>query len=106
MVMTSKISRKVENVLKLEEQLRTSVQDLLSLIATGEKVDQTVAPVEVKTWGPGVPIPESVKENVKTLLREGIKPAEIHSRLKVSMPMIHKIKGEIGMVKRRGFISA
>lgn len=103
MLLTSQIGRKVENVLKLDEQLRDGLKELLGMIATGEKVDKEIPAIENKTWGPGVPIPESVRESVKTLLREGVKPGEIHNRLQVSMPMIHKIKDEIGLVKRRGF---
>jgi hypothetical protein len=112
------IQKELKAVSKLENELRERIGLLFSLVQNSDVTNDdndsengasnSSLPVVItskdKTWGPGVKIPDDVREQVKALLKDNVKPAEIRNKLQVSLPMIHKIKSSMGLVKHRGGI--
>jgi hypothetical protein len=68
-------------------------------------INQNNAPTLPKiprTWGPGRKVPQSVRLEIASCLKKGMRGHQIKKHFNVSLPTVWKIKDELGMVKHRG----
>jgi hypothetical protein len=102
LTLETKVARELSSIEKLKTKLDIRTGNIRRLLNTTKRnpAIETPAPFK-KTWGQGRKVPQSVRLEIMSYLKEGLKGHEIKRHFNVSLPTIWKIKDEIGLVKHR-----
>jgi hypothetical protein len=102
----TKVNRELQSIDKLKAKLDKRTERIRSLLDKTLpnpviKPDAKIGSAFKATWGPGKKVPEAIRAEIITYLKEGLTGKDIQRHFNVSLPTIWKIKDSIGLVKRR-----
>jgi len=96
-----KVARELSSIEKLKAKLDIRTGNIRRLLSSNKTVPVIKPAPFKKTWGRGRKVPESVRLEIMSYLKEGLKGHEIQKHFGISLPTIWKIKDQLGMVKHR-----